>query len=249
MEGFVVLLSHMRSGSTLVSHLLTESPEILGEGEQLRNYAVGAESGDPVIPFLRGRAPLDPQVRFLYDKVLHDLFGFPNPTVSPCRFLILLRDPASSHASIERMLCAEGLEREFAAFYASRYLLTRLTFLEATVQWFKEKETPYLRFNYETLLKDPTRVLAAIQSFLGLRTELSTAYSMRPWTGRPGAGDPGPNIRKGIIDASLIDRSVPADRAMGGLESEIEAAFGRLMEMTRDQAIGSNLGEEGAPTR
>ncbi|HET7098053.1 MAG TPA: sulfotransferase [Casimicrobiaceae bacterium] len=195
---FLFVVSHMRSYSSLLCHILGSHPEISGYSEAHQSY-FGRNDLDRLARIVRentGEATLG---RLLLDKVLHngreiaaDILRRPD-----VRCVFLLRKPRDAMASIVNMAHKLRHTGDFSdparvvVYYADR--LARMEQYGAQVAgrgFFVESER---------LLDETTVVLARLEQWLGLSEPLSPEYRTYRYTGLPGHGDPSPHIRAGKV--------------------------------------------------
>lgn len=206
--GYILILSHMRSYSTLLAHLLGSHPEISGYAERKISYRSRLR-----LHRLRWRMALSGELaraRYVLDKVLHD--GYPvsrrvleRRNVVP---VILLRRPEPTLASIFGLGALAGAQPWYTdAEAVTRYYERRLERLAEYGAWARDRA---IVLRSEDLVRDPPRVLARLTEALGLNSPLSTAYRLFEHTGRPGYGDPSPRILSGRVVAPKQERRVPS---------------------------------------
>jgi hypothetical protein len=187
---YLFVLSHMRSRSTLLGHLLGSHPEISGYLETHLRYRRRRDFQKLryAIAEARGGAPLR---RWVMDKVLHrsylDLELLERMRVVP---LLLLRDPEGSLPSLRPFVPGGSFER--AALYYERQL-----------QWMEEVAVRFGRralFVRSDAILDQTRhVLRFLEEALALSSPLEDRYRIFERTGDPYAGDYSPLIRTGRV--------------------------------------------------
>lgn len=195
---YVLVLSHMRSRSTLLAHLVGSHPEVAGYAEMNLTYSRRRD-----LLRLRGTVArsLDGRLdgRLVLDKVLHDHHPvscavLEDPVVHP---VFLVRRPVETLASILRM--NERLP-EMALYSgeegATAYYVDRLATLE---QLARERGTDALFLRSESLVEEPEATLDRLSRFLRLETPIESSYSTFPMTGVPGRGDFSEAIRDGRI--------------------------------------------------
>lgn len=206
---YVLVLSHMRSYSTLLAHLLGSHPEIAGYAEMNLTYArrrdllhLRAEVARSIDGRLKGRLVLD--------KVLHDRHSVApvllrDPAVHP---VFLVRRPAETLSSILRMnerlpdMTLYPGEEGATAYYVDR--------LAALERLGRQREGQAFVLRAERLVDQPDATLQRLRRFLRLETPIETSYSTFPLTGVPGTGDFSDAIRQGRIR--------PAEPPSAGLE-------------------------------
>ena len=194
---YVFILSHMRSGSSLLTHILVSNPAVLGYGETMTRYADNRdfELLALKIQWVLRRFPLRGPERYLLDKLLHDVLLSPDElellVEHNVRLIFLLREPASSIASLIRSL-------EYSPEDAVRYYTLRLKRLEQLANRAPPGH-PVFCLTYQDLLNDTGPTLERLRSFLALQMPLSEQYQILPTTGRRGIGDFSSKIRAGRI--------------------------------------------------
>lgn len=214
------VLAHARSGSSLLVHLLNESPEIRATGENWICY-----DGEACLQelLLRVHAALrDPLLgeRYVVDKILYDHLIARRELLqlSTLRAIFLVREP-------ERTLLGLFANRERLKFCpdwpsAVDYYTARLERLAADAELIGDPRRSFF-CTHRQLVEESERCLAALTSFLGLETPLSPRYRIGRYTGVAGLGDFSPNIRAGRIikTAAPADLEVPASILARGREA------------------------------
>lgn len=228
-QRYLFLLSHMRSYSSVLAHVLGSSPEIDGSGEmhikyrrkrdlwRLR-YRVRRSTGAP----LHGR--------WLLDKILHNYIRSPESLTGErrTRALIFLRKPHDTLRSIVTLARHDSAIGSMPCpQQACDYYVARLHRLRADAERMGKRA---LYFDAETLIVAPHLVLGALTRWLELRTPLTCEYRLCKSTGARGFGDPLENIRTGhIVDAA--QSTIAADVRIPRLAlAEAEAAYWRCKE-------------------
>jgi hypothetical protein len=215
-RAYILVLSHMRSYSSLLCHILGSHTDIAGYAEMHVSYRSGLD-------LLRMRARVfrslggDLPGRYVLDKVLHNEYAVP-PSIIRRRDvypIILLRQPAPSIASVIEM----GKEIAEVPWYSNvsevtGYYVNRVRRL---AQISAQMDSRYLFVRAEDIVESPSRVLHDVESFLGLRQPLSESYSTFPHTGERGWGDSSPTILVGRIvrDRSRSDRATLEESQVG----------------------------------
>jgi hypothetical protein len=225
-RSLLLVLSHMRSYSSVLSHVLGSHPEIDGYCETHIRYRfaldvhrlgwrVRALTGDP----LSGRIVLD--------KVLHNYAITRKLASSPqTRAVFLLRQPVQTLQSILYM--GRHLDRNdrtadirhAAGYYVQR--LERLTQLAPVLG----RRAAFIAS--EELVRNTTGSLRFLERFLSLQTPLTHEYRRFQKTGSPGYGDPSSNIQTGELRARKNRR--PAYQLPLDIVEEVEEAHGRCLK-------------------
>jgi Sulfotransferase domain len=195
---YLFILGHIRSGSSLLVHLLNSHREICALGESWLTYDSKDRLNElMVLVHLALKKPLLRET-YVADKILHDeLLESDEILRSPgLRFIFLLREPERSLLSMvahrERLKIISDWQS------ALTYYEKRLTRLAAQARVIGDKHRSFLLL-YERLVSDSRASLDATAAFLGLRSPLSSAYSVGPHTGIAGLGDFSEHIMSGRI--------------------------------------------------
>lgn len=196
---FILVVSHMRSFSSLLCHILGSHPEISGYGEAQQPYR-GRIDLDRLARTVRGQIGDAPLARYVLDKILHNHLEIA-PTVlarPDVRCLFLLREPRETIASVVAMVrsLGHGLgqfgdPQHVADYYVGR--VGQLTHYSAV------PGINAVFVDATRLIDESDAVLAGLSNWLGLGSALVPEYRTFPLTGRPGHGDPSANIRAGTI--------------------------------------------------
>ncbi|MGQ9425702.1 sulfotransferase family protein [Gilvimarinus sp. F26214L] len=194
---YLFILSHMRSRSTVISHVLGSNPEICGYSELHQPYRGRLD-------LLRMRAALyeDTHCRlsgkYLLDKILHnhlvisaEVLALAEPSV-----IFLLRDAESTLKSIINMGQRTGVEWYRDPQRAADYYCRRLAALE---EYATKLQGNYLFVDAEELVDDTDQVLAHISDWLQLQHPLNRNYEHFRNTGKRHYGDSSDNIKSGVI--------------------------------------------------
>jgi hypothetical protein len=193
------VLSHMRSYSSVLSHVLGSHPEIDGYCETHIRYRfaldvhrlrwkVRALTGEP----LSGR--------FVLDKVLHNYAITPRIVSSPqTRAVFLLRRPVQTLQSILYMgRHLDRNDRTADLKHAVSYYIRRLERLTQLAPILGHRAAFIAS---EDLVGNTAGSLHFLEDFLGLESPLTQEYRRFRKTGAPGYGDPSRNIQTGELRA------------------------------------------------
>jgi hypothetical protein len=189
----VFIIGHMRSGSTLLLHILLTTPEIIACGERNAPYDSPADL-DKLEIFARmaQRAPLRP-VRFAADQINHDHL---TPSAGllrseRVRCLFIVREPDETIRSI--LALTRTYYTPWSARRAVDYYCSRLETLAGCAA----AGMPFEAVTYSDLVDNTSATLRRIESFLGLERRLSESYTVQRFTGE--RGDPSNRIFRGTI--------------------------------------------------
>jgi hypothetical protein len=191
----------MRSGSSLLVHLLNSNPEIEGFGESHCTYS----NYQDLEKLIYRTAVIQSSFNFenssyVMDKVVtnYDLSDaiLANQQV---KFIFLLRDPATSFKSAAKLgKACYGLSgyQSFDTWF--QYYQERLDFLQNIAKQINNKER-CLFVNYEDLLHKTQISLQAFQNFLHTQATFSEDYTVSKNTGILRYGDPSDVLKTGKI--------------------------------------------------
>jgi hypothetical protein len=204
----LLLLSHPRGFTSLLSHILGSHPEVCGACELLQPYQ---NRRDLLKSRYRAYWYNDQKAsaRYFFDKVLFNTYPISDQVLNcpDVQILFAIREPAATIASTVR-LGAEDADRdvfwtEFRDPARSCDLyVDRLRVLEEYCMAIKGEA---IYFDAEDLIGRTDRVLEVIRDALGLRQPLSEQYRTFDHTGERG-GDISERIKSGRIERSKGDR-------------------------------------------
>ena len=197
-KGSLLVVSHMRSHSSLLAHILGSNPAIAGYSELHMSYLgrIDLRRMQRKVEDIAGSSAAG---RITLDKLLHDQFEIAQSVLErdDVRVVYLLRPPDETIASLLRL----GKSTPAIPWYSdpgsvAAYYCTRLATLEH-----------YCRFGTgraafvasERLMADTLGVLSALTGWLGLSEPLTANYRTFRFTGVAGHGDPSDTIRAGTV--------------------------------------------------
>jgi hypothetical protein len=199
-KNYIFVVSHMRSYSSLLCHILGSHREISGYAEMHNPYARRAD-----LMRLRYRVYTTNnrqlEGRYILDKVLHNK-SFIDSTIlnlDNVKQLVMLRDPEHTMKSIINMgvNIYKGQNKWYAdAEKVLTYYTDRLAHIQKSVT---ESKGDSLFFDAEKLYDDTEGVLNRLSTWLELATPLTPRYSKFENTGKTGYGDPSEVIKTGEI--------------------------------------------------
>jgi hypothetical protein len=202
---YLFIFSHMRSRSSVLSHVLGTNAEIYGYRELLTSYQTP-------LSLLKMRAVLFSELggelkdKYLLDKILHDypvsesVYQIAQPKV-----LFLLREPESTLKSIVRMGQLTGEKQYADPILAGDYYCNRLLSLEDCA---REYGKGGLFIESIALINRTEDTLERLTKWLNLQNPLSKRYSFFPKTGSASYGDPSANIKAGVIEKTIPTHDV-----------------------------------------
>jgi hypothetical protein len=188
------IFGHMRSGSSLLVHLLNSNPEIIGYGETHLEYTSELDFKKLMFKVYWKLKELDMSHQYLFDKILHDhkLLEEKLLDLETLDAIFLIREPKRTLASII------DLKPHWTEEKALNYYIQRLLTLERYAKIINSKERS-LWLDYDQLLHHSNSVFETLQSFLGTKEGFSEKYEILKTTGIRGIGDSSANIKAGQI--------------------------------------------------
>lgn len=197
----IFLLGHMRCGSTALSKVICNHPQVSGYGEAHIAYASQSALGLLALNQIRRHA-FRPGATRLFDKILHSRYDADaDPDFFHGSAVFLIRPPVETIRSIRKLFSGPA-PREYASDTAAvDYYEERLTALARL--W--ERFSPERRFatTYSRLTADPDVALKDISARLRLDPPLDNRYAAESKAQAHGAGDP--------LSAHRFDRIVASE--------------------------------------
>ncbi|HAG85691.1 MAG TPA: sulfotransferase family protein [Cyanobacteria bacterium UBA12227] len=218
------ILSHMRSGSSLLTHLLNSNPEIIGYGETHIQYSSELDFKKLMFKvYLQGREfnklehfnNFRMNHKYILDKVLHDHKFLDKSFLNSENIYIifLVREPERSLNSIIT------LKPHWTQEKTLDYYCTRLSMLANYAEMVNSKQHS-LFVTYDQLVNHTETVFNALKIFLGTEEGFSEQYEILRTTGMQGIGDSSENIKAGRIikNARKLENKISQDRVEKGME-------------------------------
>ena len=203
---YVFVISHMRSYSSLLCHILGSHPTVSGYVESHQSYHGDLDLVNLALNVSRTTGSLRGPI--LLDKILHGKY-----TVSPrvhqrpdVSIIFLVREPEATIRSTVAMAKRrkkpdwKSDPRAVAGYYQRR--------LDHLVALASERPRQTSLLVADRLIDETDEVLYSLGSYLGLETPLSASYETFELTGAPVYGDPGKYISAGRI---IRDRDSHSD--------------------------------------
>jgi hypothetical protein len=236
------ILSHMRSYSSVLSHVLGSHPQIDGYCETHLRYRFSFDllrlkwrvrrlTGEP----LRGR--------YVLDKILHNYPVASAILENPrTRAIILLRQPVDVVQSIVHMGRHLDLnEQNSNVANAAQYYVERLGQLTQLARAFGTRAA---FVESETLMNRTEETLTFLQNFLALDSPLERRYRSFAKTGKPGYGDPSEMIHTGEIGGNR-DRQRPSYSIPTALIAQAVTAHSACLSACRQNCVPVSATGEG----
>ncbi|MDJ0843320.1 sulfotransferase family protein [Crocosphaera sp.] len=197
------IVSHMRSGSSLLTHILISNPAIKGYGEShiqyqletdLRSLYFKAYFHNQEFTNFQDLEKLRMNHSYILDKLLHDKKLLNNDLLKSqdFYFIFLIREPSRTLVS---MLDHKPHWNEENAV---DYYTQRLETLSKYAYIINSKERSFF-LTYDQLINDSESVFILLQNFLETKEGFSENYQVLNTTGKRNIGDFKENIRSGRI--------------------------------------------------
>lgn len=195
---YIFLISHMRSYSSLIGHILGSHPEIDGYAENHQSYR-------NYLDFLK----LKRKVRltndsikgnYVFDKLLHNSYTFSDWALSRknIKIIIAIRKPERTIKSLAHLFCETKDSRgTFVSDYVD-YYEKRLTEINRLI---KRIRGAYYFLEAEKIVSDTEKTLLDLAEYLELSSPLKKEYNLFKFTGQPGIGDSSEFIKKGSVES------------------------------------------------
>ena len=198
---YLFVLSPMRSGSSLLVHLLNSNLEIEGYGESHCPYTTYRDLEKLIYRTAVIQGSLDfKNAVYVMDKLVrnHELSDAILGN-KHAKFIFLLRDPAASFKSTTQLskTCL-GLRKYQDFNIWLDYYQARLDCMQNLAKRINDKDR-CLFVQYEELLYQTDETLQKFQSFLETQTPFSENYKLSKHTGNLRYGDPSDVMKSGKI--------------------------------------------------
>ena len=203
---YLFIIGHMRSYSTLFSHLLGTHEAICGYAEMHQGYT---KRIDLWRLFLRlEQDELHPeQSQILLDKVLHSRYRIATKVLlrPDVHVIFVIRSPEATIRSILNM--QQKLTKRKKPIHEDEvvdYYCGQLRYIAQTALLLK---TRALFVDADRIVDESETLLQSVQRFLGLSQPFLSEYRLFRHTGQKGYGDPSEKIRSGKIEREKNDYS------------------------------------------
>lgn len=208
---YVFVLTHARSHSTLLCHILGSHPQICGYTEVLIPYETAVDLIRLNCEVFRA-GNYRGDSRYVMDKVIYDDYPVADavlglPRVTP---IFLIREPEAAISSHVRMILREheqgivdwgpaGADPVAITEAAAEYYIKRLASLRTFCGRLEAMGKRGLFLTAEGLMDETAASFRLIERELGLREPLREEYRLFKHTGETGYGDTAETIRAGRI--------------------------------------------------
>jgi len=219
------VLGHMRSGSSLLVHILTSHRDIVGYGETHNVYTNPEDFVATAAKVYRYLRSMPGDEHYLLDKALHEYLivrerVLEHPAV---RVIFLVRRPDAALSSmVQNEVVSEG-EEAHQHYVQQTEWMRRLSERLSPRRW--------THTTYTELIQRTGDLFSRLESFLDLSVPLSERYDTNRYTGKRKIGDSGPHIEAGHIKRD-IDREV--DPRIQPYLRHADEAFEKCRDALRD---------------
>jgi hypothetical protein len=222
-QRYILVLSQMRSGSTLLHHLLQTNPNILGAGETPRIYASVLDLQRLSLRVHVDNRSLPRWKLYAADQInLTSRVQAESLLLRPdVQIVFLIREPRGVIGSAVSKIANRyhWTFQQAVDYYFERTASLRR--LIAEIGQMHQKQA--FGLTYDMLTDDTTGTLAALQRHLALADPFQTNYRTYFHTGK--RGDPSDRIRAGtVLEPNRHDRLI--------LDPALEDALNRQYELT-----------------
>jgi hypothetical protein len=224
---YLLLITHMRSRSSLLSHILGSHPEISGYAEMKVNYLSINDLQtlrEKVIESLD-----DPNLnRILVDKLV-DLKQIVTREVlnhNDVRIVFLLRHPKPTLASLMELSSPRLPHLHDRMPFVIQYYLQRTAQIR---NYASQLSRESLFIESDQLIDHTENVFLQLQKFLGLHTPLRSEYKVFKLTGISGFGDTSANLQTGKL-INTAGKQLPV-----ALDPKIELLLQRAYDQSCEQ--------------
>lgn len=208
----IFLLSHMRSRSSVLSHIIGTNLDIYGYSELHRSYLNQIDLFNMRVDLFKELKPHKHNCQYFFDKILGNWAIISNKlfrSIKP-KVIFLIREPESTFKSIVNMGHIVDIDWYKSPVKILDYYCSRLDYLEKYAESIQGK---YFFIESDDLINNTGNILSDLSKWLNLKEPLKREYSIFQNTGKPGFGDPSNNIKSGKIEKTKehVDISIPHD--------------------------------------
>lgn len=208
----IFVVSHMRSRSSALSHVLGSHPQIVGHGELLRGYGSWVDTAISRIELNATR-----QHSYFHDKLLHNYAWLDDSllTSSNNKILFLLREPIAAAQSFVRLYRTEKptcqrSDEEIHGDYAE-YYQQRMPTLVAMAKKIGERARV---LDSDRLLDQPGETLDSLTEFLQLSSPLKSEFNLFPDSESTGHGDTTGGLRSKKLQSVTHSNSTEVEQGL-----------------------------------
>ncbi|MCS3703580.1 sulfotransferase [Salinibacter ruber] len=210
-NGFIFIIGTMRTGSTLLVHLLSQKNEVEAVGENYKSYSKEEDLAELAseISVVNRLPPFGRKV--FIDKILHNRFEISNNIINKrnIKKIFLVREP--EHV-IQSMINMDANHKYSNSVKECRnYYLNRM---KKITEYIENTQKNKIILTYKDITEKTDKTLQILGSFIN-KSKMKKKYETYWHTGKPGVGDPGEKIKSGKIkkNKKSIDIEVPGIKA------------------------------------
>jgi len=209
---FVFVVGHMRSGSSLLAHILQSHPDVTGIGESHRVYR-GARDLVLLAAEVAHHRELARLPPIVLEKALdHGQVGERVLTSSRVRVVVIVREPRATMCSmiddLPGLIGGADVPLTVRVARAARNLASAY---DELAEHASRLGSGAFVIDYADLVQRPEPTLAALTRWLALSPPLSTRYRIDALTHAVTRGDPTAAILSGRIDPSIARATFELD--------------------------------------
>lgn len=193
MLNMVFVCGHMRSGSSLLVHILNTHPGIMGYGESHLRYRDTEDFGNAALKICSTLKKLPVGKYSMVDKVLHNHLLEDPEILEEAKTVFLLRKPGPALSSMYR----QNIHLFDTPSDIARYYVERLEWIREASR--KVDPSKWTWGTYGLLTRRTEVFFDRIVGLLDLPGGLTDTYDLLETTGKRGIGDNSDFIREGKI--------------------------------------------------
>jgi len=184
----IFVVGHMRCGSTALSNILVDHPQVSGYGEAHIDYRSRADLGTLLLNQQR-RGSWRAGAPHLFDKILHSRYDAgAGDDFFAARAVFVARAPAETVRSIGALFAAIGSSEYASDAACAEYLAERMATM--LMLWPRFAPGRRIAVTHAALIGDTDATLARVGAMLGLDPPIRNHYARRSAAQARGAGDP-----------------------------------------------------------
>jgi len=227
----LLIISHMRSRSTLLAHILGSAPEVIGYIEHHRSIGTSWDLNRLKLNNLLLNGDLHTSPKWSLDKLLHSRYTASGKVIQrpDVKWVILLRNPLDTIVSIVKLARKTGLSQYDSPSKAFSYYSERFAFIRTLANTIPEG---VIFINSDSILARSSEVLQELQSFLSLDQPLKEDFKLFPKTGQPYYGDSSHLITLGKIQPNVL-----SSVSIGNLPIEYRLIEADLLKLEEEWLI------------
>ena len=194
-QGYLFIMGHPRSGSSLLMHMLASNKDISGFGEYFIKYTNNKSLIKAEFDIRRKSGGLFKQFKYIVNQVNHHSI---TPKIGLLmsdnfKFIFLIRKPEETLSSM--FLLSERVNKPMTQESITAVYIERLKNLSEIVSVLDPNQWIYI--TYENIVKNTDREILKLNQFLDLEDGLLPEYEIQKFTQI--WGDSSENIKKGNV--------------------------------------------------